>query len=282
MFVQLVRLIGGGMLGVLALGLPPNQPAVAQSAADVAALSGQTIQFCGDGAEWPPYTYFERRDGKTTKNVVGYDVDVLDKILSPLGIRFTVELPPWRRCLVLAKQGKRYQVALSSSFNNERQKNYLMSDNYYATHFHYFFNKSRIDLAKQIITPADLFDRGTVCGLQGYNYEGTGVFKNNQINQSARDLHSVIGRTLSGRCSYFLFRWEIFQGFKLIGEELENFNHISSHPVPEMREDKFYMLISKGHAQSQELLRVINAGIQKLRDSGELTRLLNQYIDATE
>jgi len=37
-------------------------------------LKGKTISICDDGAEWPPYTYYKRVDGKKSKEIIGFSV----------------------------------------------------------------------------------------------------------------------------------------------------------------------------------------------------------------
>jgi len=239
---------------------------------------GTTLHFCGDGAGWPPYTFFEHKNGVKTKKIIGYDLDVVQKILSPLGLKSKFSMPPWGRCILLTKQGKTYQVALSSSFSKEREKSYLMSDYYYHTTVNYFYEKSRFKSPPMIQTVSDLFKHGNVCGLHGYNYEGTGVFRNNQINRGAKNLKSVIQRTLTGRCAFFLFRAEIFSGFKLLGEKSIQFDNVKFRAVPGAKIDKFYMLISRNYKYSKALHKIINSGIERLHSAGELDKILNSYI----
>jgi polar amino acid transport system substrate-binding protein len=241
-------------------------------------LNGTTIQFCGDGAGWPPYTFFERKNDVKTNNIVGYDLDVVKKILSPLGIKSNFSMPPWRRCMVLTNLGEKYQVALSSSFSAERAETYLMSQHYYHTTVNYFYDRSRFKTPPSIKLANDLFKHGLVCGLHGYNYEGTGVFTNEFLDLGSKDLKSIIQRTLARRCTFFLFRSEIFNGFKLIGNNSIEFNKVAFRPVPKAKIDKFYMLISRNYKHAASLKKILDQGIMRLRKTGELNKILNSYI----
>ena len=106
---------------------------------------GTKITTCGDGAGWPPYTFFELHNNEQTDNIVGYDVDVLNAILPKHNLNVIVEMPPWKRCLHETDKGEKYQIALSSSYNEERDKTYLMTRYYYTVTPHYFYLKKQLN-----------------------------------------------------------------------------------------------------------------------------------------
>lgn len=89
------------------------------------------LTFCGDVAGWPPYTY------ELNGEVYGYDIDILEKILTPLEIDFKVYMLPWKRCLKLV-EGERIDVVLSASGTQERENNYRVTTKYYSVDPHFF------------------------------------------------------------------------------------------------------------------------------------------------
>ncbi|OZG73212.1 hypothetical protein BTA51_12080 [Hahella sp. CCB-MM4] len=233
------------------------------------------INICGDGAEWPPYHYFQRDDGKVTSNIVGYDVDVLRAILEPEGYTLTFFLPPWKRCMFEVSKGEQFQIAMSSSFNNSRDLIFHLSLPYYETTPHYFYSKMQYPNGLRVDKVTDLYNyKG--CGLLGYNYAGFGI-TNELINTSANNFEQVIKMTHRGRCDYFLARFEIFMGFRWIGQNFPMDPDLSHSKVPGNSGDPFHFLISRNHPQSARLVELVNNGITRLKGNGQLSELLNKY-----
>ncbi len=233
------------------------------------------IKVCGDGAEWPPYHYFQRENEETTTNVVGYDVDVLRTILEPEGYKLTFYLPPWKRCMFEVSKGEQFQIAMSSSFNNSRDLIFHLSLPYYETTPHYFYSKMQYPNGLRVDKVTDLYNyKG--CGLLGYNYAGFGI-TNELINTSANNFEQVIKMTHRGRCDYFLARFEIFMGFNWIGQSFPRDPDLSHSKVPGNAGDPFYFLITRNHPQSARLLELINSGIARLKENGRLSDMLNKY-----
>lgn len=54
----------------------------------------KSLKICDDGEEWPPYVYYKRINNEKSKEVVGYSVDYLKRVLEPKGISFTIDLIP--------------------------------------------------------------------------------------------------------------------------------------------------------------------------------------------
>lgn len=237
--------------------------------------SGTIVRTCGDGAGWPPYTYFKRVDGEKTKEIMGYDVDVLNAIGAKHGITFTVSMPPWKRCLQQTQKGKRFQIALSASYSQERDKTYLMTRRYYTTTAHYFYSKKTYPDGL-ILTNREAFIKYKLCGLYGYNYEGFGI-SNDQLDQGAMTLPAVIKKTHQGRCDLFFERYEILAGFSTIGEKYldETLGHA---PVPGKIADDFYMLISRKYEHRQNLKKILDAGFIELERTDQLRQILAKHM----
>lgn len=260
---------------LLALALP------AAGQADPTALAGKTIHFCGDGAGWPPFTYFKREGGRKTRDVVGYDRDVLEEILTPLGIGLQLHMPPWNRCLFSVEQGKRYQVALSSSFNEDRNRTFLLTRSYYQTRMHYFFHRKKFPDGLTIRDGRELIEHGRLCGLHGYNYEGVVSrfgLTNKHVEMGAKNFPALKEKTLKGRCALFLARYEIFAGFSRIGMDLLEDGALGHAPVPEAAPDAFHMLISRNYEHAETLKRILDEGFARLEKSGRLQALLERYL----
>lgn len=259
------------LLGIVATSAVADEPAA------VNILEGKTIRACGDGAEWPPFHYFERDGKKVTKEVTGYTVDLLKEIFSVAGIQLEVELPSWKRCLSQTETGK-YQIALDGSFNEERAKTYLLSAQHYALTPGFFFLKEFNPEGLSVDTSADLWTIGRVCGLYAYNYESFAPgIDNSDIDRSAKTFEDLIRKAQKKRCSTFLARLEILTGFAAIGEDYLG-GKFGYSPLPDGKSDPFYLLISREYEHKHELKEVIDTGIARLRNEGRLQELLNRYV----
>ena len=79
------------------------------------------IRVCGDAIDWPPYTYVLNDKAR------GYDVDILEEVFTQQGLSYDITMTSWSRCLRGAKNGE-FDLALSASFNEQRNKDYLYTD----------------------------------------------------------------------------------------------------------------------------------------------------------
>ena len=254
-----------------------NSNAMASDTGPGDLLRGKTIRVCGDGAEWPPYHYYKRVNGNVTKEVTGFSVELLEAIFNPNGLKIEVELPPWKRCLSDTKSGK-YQIALDSSFNEERARTYLLSAQHYALTPAYFYLKTANPEGLSVDRASELWNKGSVCGLFSYNYEGfaPGV-DNSNIDLGAKTFKELIEKTKKGRCNTFLARLEILTGFSAIGTDYLQ-GQFGYHPLPDGEVDPFYLLISRQYEFKYELKELIDTGLARLRKEGVLKVLLEKYL----
>jgi len=235
---------------------------------NAAAINGEQINICGDGAGWPPYTY------ELNNEVLGYDIDVLEKILPPAGATFSVAMIPWARCLQQTQDGE-FQIALSASFNEERGRTYIYTDQYYTVQPHYIYDSKRFPDGLNVSQASDLLNY-RACGLRGYNYATFGV-DSESVDRETSTFSQVVQKTLAGRCDLFLARYEIIAGFSALGE-----HHIRdglvAEPIPGIDPDIFYMMISRAYPKANELVEVLNAGFESLRADGTLDAILDRYL----
>lgn len=251
------------LIALMLLSLAVITPATAND------LQGATIKVCGDNAGWPPYTY------EIDEQVVGYDVDVLNTILTPAGIHFSVRLLPWARCLHLTQLGH-YHIALSASFNEERARNYHMTLPYYTVQPSYIYNSKRFPDGLNITQPKDLLDH-KVCGLQGYNYNTFGI-PSTLVDRETRTFGQVVQKTLAARCDLFLARYEVLAGFAQLGEDHLR-DGLVAVAIPTIAPESFYMLISRAHPEADAILTLINQRLRTLKQDGMLDQLLQQYLN---
>ncbi len=232
----------------------------------VFAASAEKISVCGDGAGWPPFHY---RDA--VGHFRGYDLEVLDRILNPAGIKYEFSMPPWRRCLV-GVDINQYQLAVSASFSKERSDKYLLTEPYYSITPVIVSLKGKI---AQSLKMQDL-KKYRVCGLKGYSYyflQGAGV----ELIRLHDNYYDTFHRLNENPCHALVARKEIVTAHldweKVKNDELE----LVITPIIDAEPDKFHMLISKMYPGAEQLKKILDEGIVRLRESGKLDELKAKY-----
>jgi polar amino acid transport system substrate-binding protein len=241
-------------------------------------LKETTIHIADDGAEWPPYSYYKRVNGKKTNEIVGFSVDVITEIFKKHGIEFTVELLPWERTKRYVEKGKKHQMLLSASYNEERVKKYLVSRSYYTLNNVAFYSAKKYPAGLFVKSIDDIKKNYKVCGLLGYSYGSLG-FSSGEIDQNIgtySQLIMVLHNRLK-RCDMFIEGYEIFAGFKAIGIDYLSDKDLKYTTIPGMTPKTYHMMISRNFKYGEELKHLIDKGITSLEESGRLNELLKKY-----
>ena len=259
--------------------------ALCVEAAGAQGLDLKTVAVCDDVAEWPPFTYRVRGPGPNGGNaaareaapeVVGYSVEVLRRILAPLGIAVRIELLPWVRCMREVESGQSFQMALNASASPDRQQRFLLSLPYYETTHTYFYSRRRYPNGVAVRRVEDVAEFH-VCGVHGYNYSAYGL-RDEQVDRGALDFSRVIAKLLADRCEIGIEKLEVVQASRYTGKDLLADPDIAHAPIPGMPKGEFHMLVSRQHPQGKALLQVLNSGLKSLRDSGQLQAIRKSYL----
>lgn len=229
----------------------------------------EMLKFCGDKAGWPPYTY------EAGGEIRGYDLDVLDAILTPAGVKYEVQMLPWKRCMQDTDTGK-VHVALSASANDERRKTFRLTDYYYTVQPSFIYQKDKFPDGIQM-SAEDANKQYKICGLRGYNYAGFGI-DSEKVDRNTNNFEQLLSKTSAGRCDIALARYEILAGFELIGQKLLD-DSWGYNAIPGIEGDKFYMLVSRNTPNSEQLEKQLSDGIAKLRADGKLDEFIKPYFN---
>lgn len=233
-----------------------------------------SIAICDDGNEWPPYSYYARVEGKKTRQLAGYAVDVIDEIFARHKVRYSIDLIPWTRCQAVAIIGKEYGMVLNMTYNARRARSFYLSRPYYFANTYYFYSRRNHPDGLSIRSPADLGNY-RVCGVQGYNYEGLGIDAE-QIDQGAKDFVALVAKLEIGRCSLFLEKDQVMAGFAGIGKDYLSGHDIGKAPLPGVKPTAFHFGVSKRHPQGATLRKVIDDDLRRMEASGRLEELLKK------
>ena len=249
-------------------------PLVSAQGASIPA--GTVLKSCNDGGEWPPYFFYVRRNGEATDELVGYDIDLLNRIMADNDIGIDIGLISWSRCQRQTEEGRESQITSSVAYSKERDQKYLLTDTYYTLSPHYFYHYANYPDGLRITRPEEVRNY-RVCGLRGYNYTNFGIDVERMDNGS-NTFTQVIEKTRRRRCDIFVARYEIFSGFARTGTNYIRVHNLGHAPIPGAPGDPFHMMISRNYEHGEELRRIVNAGLARMRASGEAERLLRRYI----
>ena len=232
------------------------------------------IAICDDENEWPPYSYFQRIDGRKTQVLTGYAVSVIKEIFNRRGIEYKIDLIPWPRCMAVTALGKEYGMLLNLSYNDDRARTFLFSRPYYATTAYYYYSRKSYPSGLAIGGPQDI-RKYRVCGVQGYNYEGYGMAPG-QVDQGAKNFPALISKMQLGRCALFMEKDEVMTAYAAIGKNYLADPDIGKAPIPGIKPNLFYFGISRRHPQAEEIRAVIDEELLHMEANGRLAELLKR------
>jgi polar amino acid transport system substrate-binding protein len=245
----------------------------ASAAAHAAPLApNQTIRVCGQVAEWPPYLYFKRDLRGQTDDVIGYSAELLQLSLERRGMRYTLDMLPWKRCTESVRLGM-HDMMTDIANNAERSRNYLVSKPYYAQHLVYFYDTARPRPA--VDTSADL-KKLRLCAVNGYTYSAFGLDLA-QIDMGAQDLMQSLLKLKNRRCDAVPERLEIALGYQALGKVDLKVLGIAYAALPDLPPSPFHMMVSRNVPYAAELLEALDDGIEYANRSGEAKRLAAKY-----
>jgi polar amino acid transport system substrate-binding protein len=232
----------------------------------------RTLRACGDSNEFAPFSYFQRDNGRPTSTVAGFNVEVLQAIMAEAGHDATIVLVPWARCISLATRGD-YDIVLDGVKSPIRERDFLMPASHYRLKpvFLYLKDKppppmrSNADLATQ-----------RICSQRDYNYEPFGI-PDKLITNRARTIDDAAEMLRRGRCSIMLQEYEILQAYSALnGKDLLASPDLDFFEPKWIKEIDFYFLVGRSLPYGNELVRLLDRGIARMRKSGELERLRNK------
>ncbi|BBE31486.1 hypothetical protein OSSY52_16270 [Tepiditoga spiralis] len=233
------------------------------------------INITDDGAEWPPYIYYERINGEKTNKITGFTVEVIKKIFEAENIKYTITLLPWKRALKEVEIGKKYQMILNASYNEDRAKKFYFSKPFYYTHPYYFYNKKLHPNGLDIKKLND-FKNYRINGVLGYNYELYGLNKKN-VDTTAKNFLGAIKQIQANYYDLFPEAFEVLYGYFILNDLDFEKEQIGYKPIQWLKPTTFYAIFTK-NSFGLELKKIFDKGLEKLKESGEYDKILDKYI----
>jgi polar amino acid transport system substrate-binding protein len=242
------------------------------------------IHICDDGAEWPPFVFFDRDHGKIDKTkAVGALIDMYNVMFKDMNMSYKIDLIPWKRCTYLVShygEAKKY-VIFPGLYSKKRAKILYISKPIYTTHQVIWYSSKKFTKKEILNKVKNDINSLNICDVNGYNtafyHTLLNVDKNKKINQSAKTQCAVLHKISYGRCDIMVASKEAILGYQMIGK-CDIPKDIKYIPYETLSQSKFRLFISKEYPKGKELLEKINAEIDKLQNSGEREKILNKWI----
>lgn len=240
----------------------------------------QVVNVCNDNAEWPPYTFYPRDNGKADKSsLVGASYEAIKTIFQQAGMKMEMKMMPWKRCLDevhnFATKGQ-FELFMDGSSNDERMSKYLRTEAFYQTNQGYLYSTKKFPSGPEVKKVSDL-NKYKVCGIAGYNYEPYVKYGlTSKIDTRTKSPKSLLQKLTAGRCDIFLSAIEPILGGNLVGQ-ITFTPDIKYAVLNELPKTKFYGWVSKGSPRSAQLVETINKGLDKLKADGELDKIFKKY-----
>ncbi|MCE2570867.1 substrate-binding periplasmic protein [Motilimonas eburnea] len=232
------------------------------------------VLFCVEATEYPPFNY-QQRHQQTSDQWVGYDIDVLKRVFIPAKVDYRIIPLPWLRCLKEVERGE-IDGAMSASLNPRRQSLYLATQPYYHLTPSYYYLKSAFPHGVNIKQARDLLNLGSVCGIDGFNYDNFGFSPSDAIYR-IKALFQLPKMLEQGRCHFFLARQEVFSATLVLNRLTHLEDKLAAQVMPDTKPEPFHILISRQSRHKEQLLSLLNSKIEAMRQSGKLKRLLHYH-----
>jgi len=247
-------------------------------------LQAEPIKICDDEAEWSPFIYYERVDGKVDRSkLVGFVSELMEEVFKIVGMEHSIKLLPWKRCLLYVDtygEGKKYEAFINGSFSMERADKYWVTAPLYEMRSGVFYSTKKYPSSPQITKPSDLANF-KLCGVHGYNYEllynEYGVPKSKKIDTGALTTIAALQKISLGRCDLLESSIAVVYGGEAIGQ-YKIPSDIKSMPIPGGKRPTYHMYIAKTSPRAYELLTKINQALLILQNNGVSKKIYKKYI----
>lgn len=232
-----------------------------------------TIRACGDAAEFPPYQYFERENGRVTQRAAGFDIDLLRRIMADAGHEIQIDMLPWTRCIALAARGE-FDLAMDGVKSPERERVFLFAAPHYTVTPVFIYRKNG---PKPAMGSAKALATERVCSQAGYNYAPFGV-PDKMIRNRVRTLEDAAKILKLGRCTVMLQQVEVLRANVVLGglDIMNDDTFAFEYPLWISR-IPFSFIVSRTLPHRDELLSLLDQGLLRLEKSGELSRMRNAH-----
>lgn len=229
-------------------------------------MKGMTLKV-GVSDEMAPFSYYSN----TEKKIVGFDIDILEKVSDYLGFEYELEPLPMRTISEKIKNKELDFAIAGISITDERQREFLFTDSYYENTLKLVVGKdSQISDRKDITGKIIGVEEGTSNALyvEDYMADDNAIKYYKNMNQVFRDLEKgKIDATLydTTGVDYYLAHTED-TNLMALSEELNS------------EESNYGVMFAKGY----EYVDQFNVALQVLNTNGDYQKIKEKWIGIKE
>lgn len=207
--------------------------------------------------EFPPYEY---RDGN---DIVGIDVEIAKAIADDLGMELKVESMEFDSIIPSVTSGKADVGIAGMTVTDKRKKNVDFTDSYATSTQVMIVKEDNAEITK----PDDLSGKkvGVQTGTTGDIYVSDQ--KNVDVSRFSKGMEAVQSLT-QGKIDAVVIDREPAKAFVEKNEGIKILDEAYTN-------EDYAIAVKKGNT---ELVEKINASLKKLKDSGELQKIVDKYI----
>lgn len=239
------------------------------------AWAAEPVKIClGGGNEWPPFTYWERHDGKPDQSrLTGSAATLVLTALKHLGYDYDVSYLPWARVqqeLADYASHQNCEVTWDASYTPERAAFAHYSEPLYHTRLGLFYSATRFPSPPDIKAPGALASQ-RLCGVIGYNYDPYGITDEPQRVASVQQALDLVTRQ---RCDLFPSEIEPLYG----GIELGAYRADGTLRYLVLPSRKaFYLLVARSSPRGEALVKALNGELRAMNASGETEAIFQRF-----
>lgn len=226
------------------------------------------LTLCAEDAGWPPFSFQKHSPDEPFH---GFNADLMKLIFDKYDINYEVVIRPWKRCLSDGIVGD-VSIVMDAAKNEEREKNYLLTEPTYSLTPVIFFSKTKSDKYPEKINAAELQSL-RACGQKGYTYTNFG-FDDERMELVSETLQHVLDLAVLERCDIGLARKEVFL---YVMNTYDNASKVDYRPLQNASKEQFYWMINRRLDYAAELKQLIDKEVADLYRSGKAQELLNRY-----
>jgi len=251
----------------------------------VSLLFSKEILVCDDGAEWPPFAFYERKGNEVNKSkIVGALADMYERVFKDLNLSYKLELIPWKRCTHLVEnyaKAKKYAIFAGIYSDKRAKKLYYTKHPIYQTHQVVWYSTKKFTKDEILNKLKNDINSLKICDVNGYNvsfyYDILGVDKNKKINQEATNQCAVLKKISAGRCDIMVGSKEAILGYQMIGK-CKIPKDISYVPYEKLKTSDFILFISKDYPHAKELKEKLDKELEKLEKTGVREKIMKKWV----
>ena len=221
-----------------------------------AAFAEVPIKLCWEAELKPPYLEL----GSNGK-ISGTMVHRVEHILNAGKIPFQHVLLPWSRCLQGAQSGH-IDLVPNASYKDKRAVFALYSQPVYTSELALYYSVEKFP-TPPVIPDAKTLSKYRVAGIQGFNYS----FYKREVTIQPKVKHrsQLIDMLQRRRIDFAVMQRNVVE--ELVKDKQFSLRGIDHIPDPVKPRKQYHIIVSKKSPRAQQLLRLIDAGLEASQNS---------------